>query len=115
MYYEEKEIDGVLMFRITPDGKWEPKPFPVWITKYALTSGITTATAIMANGRGMIQVLGQKYQPYYHGKDWWGTEGDALLDFERRKNAKLVSLTRILARIEKLQPKIRPLFPKEAE
>ena len=33
MYYEEKIINGLLCYRTTPDGKWEPCPLHIVTTK----------------------------------------------------------------------------------
>ncbi len=74
----------------------------VWITRYALSSGIINCEAELCNTNGgMIKCeLG-----YFHGdgKEWCSTEDGAVLRAEEMRKAKIVSLKKSIAKIETLK------------
>lgn len=88
------------------------KIFPVWITKYALSQGIYEATAEIVS-ETMIKVTEVEEHPFYHGKDWYFSEQAALIDFERRRMAKIDSLKKALRKLETLTPTIKKLGENE--
>lgn len=57
-----------------PEGTILPK---IWITKYALTTGVMTAEKVeLCNPPTMIQIRG-KYPAYFHKPDWCESEAKA--------------------------------------
>jgi hypothetical protein len=73
----------------------------VWITRYALTDGIMEGEAqLCETSGGMIKFKGN----YYHGEhlDWHRTKESAITRAEERRKAKLASLKRQIAKLEKL-------------
>lgn len=63
----------------------------VWITKYALTTGIWVVDADMSErNAGMIfwRPKGGGLLQFAHGKDWWLTEADAIDRAEEMRQAK---------------------------
>ena len=74
----------------------------VWITKYALTSGITEHDAEPC-GDDMV-----KYglMQYAHGKDWHGSRISALIHAENMRIAKIASLKKSIARLEAISFKV---------
>lgn len=76
----------------------------LWITKYALTSGIYEREQIEIDG-DMAIVLEPKSiggKNYYHGKDWHVTRDAALARAEDMRLAKIASLEKQLVKLEKL-------------
>lgn len=74
----------------------------VYVTKYALTKGITiadgdtsTAHPDMFRGKGVWE--------FYHGDDWHETEQAAKDRAEAMRVKKIASLKKQLARLEKLK------------
>lgn len=75
----------------------------VWITKYALTTGIMTE---------QVEDPAQDYSPnmvcakaiglsaYFHGKDWHRTREAAVARAEEMRKTKLVSLRMQIAKLE---------------
>ena len=88
----------------------------VWITKYALTKGILhvkyAINCELPDGRcrGMISVQGLGY---FHNrtfiKTWFLKEEQALEEARRLKDAKIESLKKQIAKLEKLTIKVRDL------
>lgn len=83
----------------------------VWITKYALTSGIekTTAKKVYKNS---IEVSGvtyskgvQKTTQYFHGNEWHRTEEEAIARVRVMIANKIKSLEKSLEKMRKLQAK----------
>ena len=77
----------------------------VWITKYAMTSGVFTVEgasvgqamcAVRTKGRGPFPV-------YYHGNDWHTDEAKAIERFNQMKQKKITSLKKQLAKVEALE------------
>lgn len=78
----------------------------VWITKYALTTGITEADAEICSssteGR-MIEVPSKLcYGSYFHRPDWHETREAAVNRAEVMRQKKLASLKKQISRLEAL-------------
>lgn len=82
----------------------------VWVTKYALTEGIVTYDAEDAVG-GMIAIrtAGHMSQ-YFHGegREWHRSLDGAISRAEEMRIAKIASLKKSLAKLEKLTFKDLP-------
>lgn len=75
----------------------------VWITKYALSSGVFTVDAEESkNSPGMIswKTTGSWSSQYAHGKDWWLTKADAEKRVQEMRQKKISSLKKQLAKFE---------------
>lgn len=84
------------------------KTFDVWITKYALTDGITKKRAYVCSGISdeMISIPGSGLE-FYHGKDWHST-------YEAAKERAEVMRLKKIASIEKQLSKLLAMrFPDE--
>lgn len=78
----------------------------VWITKYALTTGIKeVAGEISENCPSMFCDNGSPYPQYFHGegRDWHRTLEGAKAKAEEMRVAKIASLQKQIKRLEKLQ------------
>jgi hypothetical protein len=75
----------------------------VWVTKYALTSGIEAVEADVSEDRDMVSYGNVGYgSQYAHGKDWHRTPEAALARAEEMRVAKIKSLNKSIDRIKKL-------------
>jgi len=78
----------------------------VWITKYALTQGIFDVTGRVSDYTpDMLGVVNEDCRTeYYHGegREWHRTEAAAIQRAEQMRVAKLASLRKSIARLEKL-------------
>lgn len=82
--------------------------FKVWITKYALTSGIFEAEAEHIGGRTqMIKIDGHGSMPrFFHGEGRdWHRSAEAALGYARHLRTKRI------ASLEKKIARLRGLFP----
>ena len=70
----------------------------VWITKYALTSGITEQDAEICQD-GMVKY--GTYQ-YAHGEEWHYNRPDALLKAEEMRIKKIATLKKSIQRLESM-------------
>lgn len=75
----------------------------IYVTKYALTAGPFMVEAELRNNGSMAAWSQGGYKQYAHGKDFWLTPEDAIADCERRREAKLKSIEKQKAKIEKMQ------------
>jgi hypothetical protein len=82
----------------------------VWITKYALSSGIKRATAelclsVAPNGSmiGVIRDGRASLGELYHKPYWSGSETDAIAQAERMRVAKIASLRKQIAKLEAMK------------
>lgn len=75
----------------------------VWITKYALTHGITKAEAEECSSPGMIAVSrpGCLIQ-FFHGNEWHRSESEAVARAEKLRTDKIASLEKQIKRIKAL-------------
>lgn len=87
------------------------KPFKVWITKYALTSGVTTALARLVDNERMIAVKNKdaiSQKAYFHKPHWHRTEAEAVEQVRRMCETKLESLCKHIDKIEQILAEIGP-------
>lgn len=77
----------------------------LYITKYALSSGILEREQVDIDGRMAVVVEpgGLNRRGYYHGSDWHLTREAALADAEKRRVARIASLKKQIEKLEKLQ------------
>jgi len=79
-----------------------------WITKYALTSGIQQVTANDPAGSGFPEMLIVErptcFPQHYHGdgREWHRTRESAVTRAEVVRKAKIASLQKQIAKLEKL-------------
>ncbi len=78
--------------------------FTVWITKYALTSGIEKAQAKETSTPSMIEKCNGGLQPYFHGegRDWHRTRESAIARAKAMRAAKIKTLTASIRKLEKM-------------
>lgn len=83
--------------------------FKVYITKYALTSGIIERYGILCKeSANMVECLNDdlsktQYGCYYHGKDWHRTKESAIAQAEEMREKKLKSLNKKISKIKNLK------------
>ncbi len=75
----------------------------VYITKYALSSGIELRTAEVSEYGLWVKQL---FSHFYLGKDAFENEADALADAEKRRVAKIASLQKQIGKMEKLKIRV---------
>lgn len=80
----------------------EPKTFPVWVTKYALTKGILHyPRARLCEARtfsgDLIVEVGRGH--YYQRGEWFRSEEEAKVDARKRAARKLASLDKARLKI----------------
>lgn len=77
----------------------------VFITKYALTSGIKEIEAEETTIPGMIKDTGQRFTSMYHteGKDWHRTIESAVKRAEDMRDRKIASLKKQLGKLENME------------
>lgn len=78
--------------------------FTAYITKYALTSGIKQVEVedCFDSAPDMIREVAERFPAYYHGDDWHRTREEAVQRAEEMRKAKIASVKKQLARLEKL-------------
>lgn len=72
-----------------------------FITKYALSAGVLEVDSKDA-GDGMIEYNGGGYTCYAHGDDWHATPYAAKIKAEAMRVARIASLKKQIAKLEKL-------------
>ena len=70
-----------------------------WVTKYALTTGIKLVDGEVCNGT----MLSYDTYSYAHGNDWHRTPEAALERAEEMRKAKIGSLRKSLAKMQRLE------------
>ncbi|ENI4585943.1 hypothetical protein ABX054_004506 [Salmonella enterica] len=76
----------------------------VYVTKYALSDGPFKVEAELSFGGTMASYrIGNSYTQTAHGKDFWLTEAEAMVDCERRRTAKLASIEKQRKKLEAMQ------------
>lgn len=74
-----------------------------WVTKCALTDGIKLVDAKVCADGGMIAYGNVGYgDQYAHGKDWHRTPEAALARAEEMRKAKIASLQKSIAKMERI-------------
>lgn len=82
----------------------------VWITKYALTVGITEAEATPSLAQGWISYrdsTGPALQ-FAGGKDWHPTEYAARARAEEMRQKRIASLQKQIKKLEGMQIEVKP-------
>jgi hypothetical protein len=78
----------------------------VWITKYALTSGIMEIEAEFCESMSTMvsyRAKGAQYDQYAHGNDWHTDIESAKTKAKQMRLAKIASLKKQIAKLEKLE------------
>ena len=75
----------------------------VWITKYALTSGIIEINAEITDN-GSAYDMGTSFPTYYHeeGKEWHRTKESAIAKAEEMRKKKISSLQKQIKKLENI-------------
>lgn len=76
----------------------------VWITKYALTSGILEKE-VKDFGDGSVKEIENSFPIYYHGegKEWHRTKESAIAKAEEMRKKKIASLKKQIEKLEKME------------
>ena len=76
----------------------------VWITKYALTSGILEKE-VKDFGDGSVREIENSFPIYYHGegKEWHRTKESAIAKAEEMRKKKIASLKKQIEKLEKME------------
>lgn len=76
----------------------------VWITKYALTTGIFEIEADLCDSIGMIKQRNAQWNTYYHGegRDWHYSKESAIKRALKLRDNKISSLTLKIEKLNKL-------------
>lgn len=83
----------------------------VWVTKYALTSGIFRVNAKICSNVSSSMISyresNARFDQYAHGNDWHKTEVEAIARAEQMRTKKIASLKKQIAKLEamKFEPK----------
>lgn len=84
----------------------EETKITVWVTKYALTTGIEKHEAVTTCSDDMVCVRGDRikgeYDQHFHGKDWHTTEEEAKKRAEEMRVKKLKSMEKQMKKIKSL-------------
>lgn len=80
----------------------------VWVTKYALSSGITKETGEVCGdiSSDMIAYGANNAQCFAHGNDWHRTPEAAIAQAEKMRKAKIISLKKSIDKLERMTFKI---------
>jgi hypothetical protein len=74
----------------------------VWITKYALTTGIFE-TEVRDEGNGMVSQKNPNcYNTHYHGQEWHLTSLSAIAKAEDMRKKKIAALEKQIVRLGKM-------------
>ena len=76
----------------------------VWITKYALSSGIEHIDVLQSESHpDMVTDVLHRHRSFHEeGRDWHRTEAAAIAEAEKMRVAKIASLKKQIAKLEKL-------------
>lgn len=75
----------------------------IYVTKYALTDGPWTAEAeVSKDGKSAHWKDVKGFHWFMYGKDFWLTKEEAIADCERRRKAKIASIEKQKAKLEKM-------------
>ncbi len=76
----------------------------VWITKYALTSGIYKIDAKPSDEFSrMVQEIGTNYPTYFHKPDWYESKTEACARAEKMRQEKIESLNKQIEKVKSLR------------
>lgn len=76
----------------------------VWVTKYALTSGIFECDAEICSdvSTDMIRIKRNHFDEYFHKNEWYTSKLDAIVRAEEMKEKKINSLNKQLNKISNI-------------
>lgn len=72
----------------------------VWITKYALTKGVSEKEAEISTFSSMCTITTEWGLDYYHKPDWHESREDALAQAEKMRTARIDSLKKQIAKLQ---------------
>lgn len=75
----------------------------IWVTKYALTSGIFEAEAEIDEDWNMASIPSRTYLSTLHGKDWHRTVEEAMKRAEEMRVKRIASLRMQIKKLEELK------------
>lgn len=75
----------------------------VWVTKYALSSGIKKEEAELAGEKFVVVKNKNSFDSYYHNNDFWFTEHEAKAHAEQMRVKKIASLQKQIKKLEQLK------------
>lgn len=73
-----------------------------FITKYALTVGIEEKNLQETSVPGRMSLVGSEWGQTYYKGEYFTTKPEAIADAERRRDTKIASLKKSLAKMERL-------------
>lgn len=87
------------------DTKSERESFTAYITKHALTVGIKPICVELCSdiSPDMVCEVDDVWHSHFHGNDWHRTRDEAVARAEQMRVAKIESLKKQLAKLEKLR------------
>ena len=74
----------------------------VWITKYALSTGIIEVDAEISGTMVSYKPDDKSFNTHAHGNEWWEYKSDALLRAEEMRVKKLQSLDKQIKKVSAL-------------
>lgn len=79
----------------------------VWITKFALTNGISEKEAEICTGihEKMIKIINTDHRlgEYYHGNDWHTSKKDAILRANEMRDRKIAAVAKQINKLQSLK------------
>lgn len=77
----------------------------IYITKYALTTGIMEKEGIINPSRHTMAIINTEggLSEYYHGKDWYRTHDDAIARANEMRQKKVSCLLKQISKIESIK------------
>lgn len=74
--------------------------FTVFVTKYALTTGVRRASVAEASSSDVVREVNSRVPTYFHKGEWFKTAEEARADVEKRRSVALAALARKRERLE---------------
>jgi len=75
----------------------------VYITKYALTSGIKESEASQTSTPGLIRTMKEEWPSYFSQKDWCADRASAIQQANSMRDKKIESLKKQIKKLEALK------------
>lgn len=73
-----------------------------WVSKYAMTKGVFPVNAEVSQTSSSMLIVRDMYTYYLHGEEWHRTREAAVARAEEMRIAKIASLKKQIAKIEKM-------------